>query len=119
MLYNSRGISVDAYEFSKAENLSAQHMGLLGATLRQVLTLAREGEWRCHSDVIIVQDETMWQGAGDVTHRKRAEVCVRIWRKSELGSRRQTRRIDFGARRGEANLRPMAGEGRSSWGPNE
>ena len=27
VLYNSRGISVHAFEFSKAENLSAQHMG--------------------------------------------------------------------------------------------
>ena len=27
LLYNSRGISVHAFEFSSAENLSAQHMG--------------------------------------------------------------------------------------------
>ena len=27
LLYNSRGISVHAFEFSQAENLSAQHMG--------------------------------------------------------------------------------------------
>ena len=27
LLYNSRGISVHAFEFSLAENLSAQHMG--------------------------------------------------------------------------------------------
>ena len=27
VLWNSRGISVHAFEFSKAENLSAQHMG--------------------------------------------------------------------------------------------
>ena len=83
MLYNSRGISVHAFGFGWAENLSAQHMGLLGATLRQVLTRARMGGWRCHSDVTIVKDETEWQGAGDVPHRKRTEVCVRIWRKLE------------------------------------
>ena len=27
VLYNNRGISVHAFEFSYAENLSAQHMG--------------------------------------------------------------------------------------------
>ena len=27
VLYNSQGISVHAFEFSSAENLSAQHMG--------------------------------------------------------------------------------------------
>ena len=27
LLYNSQGISVHAFEFSLAENLSAQHMG--------------------------------------------------------------------------------------------
>ena len=85
--------------------------------LKQVLTRVRASGWRCHSDVITVRDDTGWQGAGDVTHRKHAEVCVRIWRKKESGFGHQTRRIDFGARRREANLRPMGG--RSSWGPNE
>ena len=42
------------FEFSKAENLSTQHMGRLGVTLKQVLTRERAGGWRCHSDVIIV-----------------------------------------------------------------
>ena len=59
-------------------------------------------------DVTIVRDETGWQGAGDVTHRKRTEVCVRIWRKLEswvLDAKR--RGSTFGARRREANLRPM------------
>ena len=48
---------------------------------------------------------------------KRAEVCVRIWRKTELGTRRQTRRIDFWSSqtRGERALY----EGRSRRGPNE
>ena len=107
LLWNSRGISVHAFEFSLAENLSAQHMGWLGVRLKQVLTRMRAGGWRCHSDVITVRDDTGWQGAGDVTHRKHVEVCVRIWGKKESGFRRQTRRIDFGARRREANVRPM------------
>ena len=70
-------------------------MGWLGVTLKQVLTRVRAGGLRCLSDVIIVQDDTGWQGVGDVTHRKRAEVCVRIWRKSESSTRRQTKRFDF------------------------
>ena len=41
MLYNSRGISVHAFEFGWAENLSAWRISWLGATLRQVLTRAR------------------------------------------------------------------------------
>ena len=81
VLWNSRGISVHAFEFSSAENLSAQHMGWLGVRLKQVLTRVRASGWRCHSDVITVRHDTGWQGAGDVTHRKHAEVCVRIWRK--------------------------------------
>ena len=48
-------------------------MGWLGVTLKQVLTRVRAGGWRCHSDVITVRDDTGWQGAGDVTHRKHAE----------------------------------------------
>ena len=79
-------------------------MGWLGVTLKQVLTQVRAGGWRCHSDVITVRDDTGWQGAGDVTHRKRAEVlCENL--KRESGTRRQTRRVDFWARRREANLR--------------
>ena len=107
MLWNSRGISVHAFEFSLAENLSAQHMGKLGATLRQVLTQVRTGGWRCHSDVIIVRDETRWQGAGDVTHRRRAEVCGRFEgsKSRVLDAKREG--LIFGARRREANERPM------------
>ena len=81
MLWNSRGISVHAFEFSQAENHSAQHMSWLGVRLKQVLTRVRASGWRCHSDVITVRDDTGWQGAGDITHRKHAEVCVKIWRK--------------------------------------
>ena len=69
---------VHAFEFSKAENLSAQHMSWLGVRLKQVLRRVRVSGWRCHSDVITVRDDTGCQGAGDVTHRKHAEVCVRI-----------------------------------------
>ena len=58
LLYNSRGISVHASGFGWAGGLSAWRMGWLGATLRQVLTRVRAGRWRCHSDVIIVRDET-------------------------------------------------------------
>ena len=53
-------------------------MGWLGVRLKQVLTRVRASGWRCHSDVITVRDDTGGQGAGDVTHRKHAEVCVRI-----------------------------------------
>ena len=58
--------------------------------------------------VIVVRDETGWQGVSEVTHRKRADVCVRIWRKLEswvLDTKR--RGLTFGARRREANLHPM------------
>ena len=82
-----------------------------------MLTRARAGGWRYHSDVIIVRDETGWQGAGDVTHRKRAEVCVRIWRKWESSTRHQTRRIDFWSSQARDELAPY--EGRTRWGPNE
>ena len=58
MLGNSRRISVHAFEFSQAENLSAQHMGWLGVRLKQVLTRVRASGWRCHSDVITVRDDT-------------------------------------------------------------
>ena len=80
----------------------AQHMAWLGVTLKQVLTRVRADGWRCHSDVIIVRDDTGWQGAGDVTHRKR------VWefeeRKSQvLDSKREG--STFGARRREANVR--------------
>ena len=82
--------------------------------LRQVLTRVRAGGWRCHSDVITVRDDTGWQGAGDVTHRKHAEVCVR--RESWVLDAKQEGSI-FEARRREANVRSMGGG--SSWGPNE
>ena len=107
VLWNSRGISVHAFEFGWAENLSAQHMGCLGVRLKQVSTRVRASGWRCHSDVITVRHDTGWQGAGDVTHRKHAEVCVRNWRKEESGFGRRMRRIYFGARRREAYVRPM------------
>ena len=93
------------------------HMDWLGVTLKQVLTRVRAGGWRCHSDVIIVRDEMGWQGAGDVTHRKRAEVCVRIWRKKECGTRRQTRRIDFWSSQAWGECAPYGG--RTRWGPTE
>ena len=53
-----------------------------------------------------------WQGAGDVMHPKRAEVCVRIWRKRELGTRRQTRRIDFWSTQTRGELTPYGGRSR-------
>ena len=67
------------------------------------------GSWRCHSDVIIVWNEPRWQGASDVKHRKRAEVCVRIWREKESGTRRQTRRIDFWSSQAWGELAPYGG----------
>ena len=58
-----------------------------------------------------------WRSASDVTHRKRAEVCGDLNKVEELKLDTGRRRSTFGARRREANLRPM--RGRSSWGPNE
>ena len=84
-------------------------MGWLGVTLKQVLTRVRAGRWRCHSDVITVRDDTGRQGAGDVTQRKHAEVCVRIWRKYESGPRRQTKRIDFWSSQAQGKLAPYGG----------
>ena len=72
------------------------------------------GGWRCHSDVIIVRDEMGWQSAGDVTHRKCVEVCVRIWRKRELRIRHQTRMIDFWSLQTRGKRAPYGG--RSRWG---
>ena len=46
-------------------------------------------------DVTIVRDERRLQGAGDVTHRKRAEVGENLKKVRELKTRRQTRRFDF------------------------
>ena len=77
----------------------------------------RAGGWRCHSDVIMVRNEPRWQGAGDVTHRKRVEVCVRIWREKGSGTRRQTRRIDFWSSQVRGERAPYGG--RTRLGPNE
>ena len=94
MLYNSRkDFSSCLWVWLGWEPFGWAHG--LSATLRQVLMRVRLGGWRCQSDIIIVWDETGWLGAGDVMHRKRADVCVRIWRKSEMSIRRQTRRINF------------------------
>ena len=70
-----------------------------------------------HSDVTILRDKT-----GDrvrvTSHTGSAQRFVEIWtklRESRLDTGR--RRSTFGARRREANLRPMGD--RSRWGPNE
>ena len=68
---------------------------------------------RCHN----TPRQNGWRGAGDVTHRKRAEVRVRIGRKSESGIRRQTRRIDFWSSQTRSELTPYGG--RSKRGPLE
>ena len=116
MLYNSRGISVHAFEFSSAEKLSAQHMGYLGATLRQVLTRARTGGWRCHSDVTILRDKT---GAGVrvTSHTGSAQRFVEIWRKLGVEIRHWTKTVDFWSSQTQGELAPNGG--RSRWGPNE
>ena len=66
----------------------------------------RAGGWRCHSDVIIVRDETQGQGAGDVTHRKRTEVCVRFEESKSWVLDAKREGSTSGARRREANLHP-------------
>ena len=58
-------------------------------------------------DVTIAQDEAGWQGASDVTHRKRAEVFGNLKKFKRVETRRRTRRFDFRARWGETNLRAM------------
>ena len=115
-LYNSRGIWVHAFEFNQAENLSAQNMDQLGATLRQVLTQARwwmEVSLRC-------LNSPRWNGVTGCGWRYAPEArggLCEIWRKLELGTRRQTRRIDFWSlhTRGELALY----EGCTKWGSNE
>ena len=82
--------------------------GLVGCNIEAGVNAGARG-WmevllRCHNS----PKRTEVTGASDVTHRKRAEVCVRIWREKESGTRRQTRRIERAPYRG-----------RSSWGPNE
>ena len=56
-------------------------------------------------DVTIVRDESGWQGAGDVTHRKRAEVGENLKKVGEswkLDAKRGG--STFGVRWGETNL---------------
>ena len=50
-----------------------------------------------------------WQGAGDVTHRKRAEVCVRFEESKSLVLDAKQEGSTFSARRREANLRSRRG----------
>ena len=75
-----------------------QHGAWVGwGQLRQVLARVRTSGWRCHPDVMMVRDET---------HRKRVEVCVRIWEESRvLDAKREG--STFGARRRQANVHPM------------
>ena len=68
---------------------------------------------RCHNS----PRQNWWQGAGDVTHRKCAEVCGDLNKVKELGTWHQTRRIDFWSSQTRGERSPY--EGRSSWGPNE
>ena len=75
------------------------------------------GGWRCHSDVIIIRDET-----GDrvrVTSRT-GSVRSFLWESEESEEsriRRQTRRIDFWSSQTQGKLAPYGGH--SNWGPNE
>ena len=95
------------------EPFGAAH-GLVGCNIEAGVNAGAHGRMevslRCHN----TPRQNGWRGAGDVTHRKRAEVCVRIWRKSELGTRRQTRRIDFWSSQSRGERAPN--EGRTRWG---
>ena len=73
----------------------------------QVLKWARAGGRRRHSDVTIVLDET-GDGVQVTSRTGSVQRFVKNWKKvRELSTRRQTRRVDFGARRRESNLRSM------------
>ena len=73
LYYNHQGISFYAFGFSWAENLSAQCMGYLGATLTQVFTRVR-AERTCHSEMSQwPRWETRLASANDITHQKCAE----------------------------------------------
>ena len=82
----AEGFRFHAFGFSQAENLSAQCMGYLGATLTQVFgrTRAERTERTCHSKI---SQQPRWEAglrsSGDVTHRKRAEDLGIFW-KSQL-----------------------------------
>ena len=58
-------------------------------------------------DVTIVRDERGRQSAGDVMHRKRAEVGENLKKVRELKLDAGRRRSTFGARWGETNLRAV------------
>ena len=68
-------------------------------------------------DVTIAQDETKWQGANDVTYRKRAEVFGNSRKVKRVETRRRTRMFDFW---GSLRQNEFAGHGyRTRLGPNE
>ena len=72
----------------------------------QVLTCAWAADVSLR-DVTIAQDETRWQGANDVTYRKRAEVLGNLKKVRELKLDAERGGLTFGARWGETNLYAM------------
>ena len=94
--YNGWGISSYAFGFSWTENLSAQCMGYIGATLTQVFTRVRGADVSLR-DVTIAQ---MGNGAWECGWRHAPEAHGAFWKiwKSqlvELRTRLGTRRVDF------------------------
>ena len=62
-------------------------MGWLGVRLKQVFNAGTRaaGDEGVHSDVITVRNDTGWQGAGDVMHRKHTEVVCENLKKIRVG----------------------------------
>ena len=63
---------------------------------------------RCHN----TPRQNGWRVAGDVTHRKRAEVCGDLNKVRESKIRGQTRRIDFWSSQARGELAPYGGGAR-------
>ena len=73
----AEGFRFHAFGFSQAENLSAQCMGYLDATLTHVFTRARRADVSLR-DVTIARDGKQGlESANDVTHRKRTRKILK------------------------------------------
>ena len=82
-------ISCDANHYTKAENLSAQCMGYLGATLTQVFTRVRRAN-------VSLRDFTVVQMGNGATQCGSARRILGILKKvSGVETRHRTRRVDF------------------------
>ena len=119
LLWSSRGISVHAFEFSWAENLSAQHMGwLVGCKIEAGVNAgAREQmevSLRCHNS-----PRRYWVTRCGWRHapEARGSLCENL-KKIRVGFWTPNEKDQFWSSQARGEFAPYGG-GRSSWGPNE